>query len=131
MDLPGYTTACPKGSTHLKWYWQFKSNMGKEAYLSGPKSEVQVAMARLRIGGHGLPIETGRWDNIEVSHRICQECDLNEIGNEWHLFRCPAMQKCRPSDASWGTSTRQIIKKLKLPNATMKTFVKNALSTYT
>ena len=57
--------------THLKWHRQFKSNMGKEAYLSGPKSEVQIAMAWLRIGGHCLPIETGRWGNIEVSHWIC------------------------------------------------------------
>ena len=118
-------------STQLKWYRRLKSSLGKELYLSGPKSEVQIAMARLRIGGHGLPVETGRWKHIEANQRFCLECDLHEIGNEWHLFRCPATQKWKPRDASWGTSERQIIKKLKQPNATTKTFVKNALSTYT
>ena len=131
-----YQTLWPIGSdkafsSHLKWYRQFKTTMGKETYLSGPKSEVQMAMARLRIGGHGLPIETGRWGGIEVNHRLCQECDMNEVGNEWHLFRCPAMKKWRPVNANWGTSKRQIIKKMKLPNATTETFVKNALSAYT
>ena len=118
-------------STHLKWYRQFKANMGKEAYLSGPKSDIQTAMARLRVGGHDLPIETGRWGGIEASRRFCLECNMNEVGNEWHLFRCPALKKWRPNDANWGTSKRQIIKKMKTPNATMKTYVKNALSTYT
>ena len=107
------------------------SCMGKEAYLSGPKSEIQIAMARMRIGGHGLPIETGRWGNIQIRNRVCQDCDTNEIGNEWHIFRCPATQKWRPKNRNWGTSKKQIIKKMKTPNATMKTFVKNALSTYT
>ena len=120
-----------KPGTHLKWYRQFKSCMGKETYLSGPKSEIQIAMARLRIGGHGLPIEMDRWGNIQIINRVCQDCDTNEIGNEWHIFRCPATQKWRPKNRNWGTSKKQIIKKMKIPNATMKTFVKNALSTYT
>ena len=46
--------------THLKWYRQLKSSMGQETYLSGPKSEVQVAMARLRIGGHGPTNRNGK-----------------------------------------------------------------------
>ena len=55
-----------KVCTQLKWYRQLKLNMDKETYLNGPKSGVQIAMARLRIGGHGLPVEVGRWKSVEV-----------------------------------------------------------------
>jgi hypothetical protein len=34
---------------------------------------------------HYLPIENGRWMNIPRNERICNHCDVKEIGDE---FQC-------------------------------------------
>ena len=39
---------------------------------------------------HHLPIEKGRWKNIERNLRKCQLCNLNDIGDEFHYIKnCP------------------------------------------
>ena len=44
---------------------------------------------RYRSANHRLPVETGRFVNIEYRERICQECK-NDIGDEYHyLLSCP------------------------------------------
>jgi hypothetical protein len=36
-----------------------------------------------------IPIETGRWYNINKEHRMCTKCSKNLIGDEFHyLFIC-------------------------------------------
>ena len=36
-----------------------------------------------------IPIETGRWYNINKEHRMCTKCSENLIGDEFHyLFIC-------------------------------------------
>ena len=35
-----------------------------------------------------LEIESGRYKNITREERICKNCNLNEIGDEYH-FLCP------------------------------------------
>ena len=40
------------------------------------------------MGNTKLPIETGRWFNIERNERYCTLCNRNEIQDEFHiLFR--------------------------------------------
>ena len=35
-------------------------------------------------------IETGRFSNTLLENRICKQCDLNHVENEYHfLFHCP------------------------------------------
>ena len=35
---------------------------------------------------HKLPIETGRWNNIDRINRICTKCDSITIGDEYHYI---------------------------------------------
>ena len=43
----------------------------------------------MRTSSHNLPIETGRYQNLNRNERFCSMCDLNEIGSELHvLFIC-------------------------------------------
>ena len=36
-----------------------------------------------------MPVETGRWQNIELDDRKCTICDKNTLGDEFHyLMEC-------------------------------------------
>ena len=41
---------------------------------------------KFRTCNHRLAIETGRYVNIERNERYCNNCNLNSIGDEYHLF---------------------------------------------
>ena len=52
-------------------------------------------MFRLRTSNHKLPIETGRYHQIELKDRICQLCH-KDIGDEFHyLLVCQIFKKER------------------------------------
>jgi hypothetical protein len=40
---------------------------------------------KFRVSDHSLEIETGRYENITREERICKNCNLEEIGNEYHF----------------------------------------------
>jgi hypothetical protein len=41
---------------------------------------------KFRVSDHSLEIETGRYKHITREERICKNCNLNEIGDEYHFF---------------------------------------------
>ena len=41
---------------------------------------------KIRTCNHRLPIETGRWSNIDRHLRICTMCDRKSIGDEYHYI---------------------------------------------
>ena len=46
-------------------------------------------MVRVRTSNHNLPIETGRWYNIELDDHKCPLCSANTLGDEFHyLLEC-------------------------------------------
>ena len=46
-------------------------------------------MSKLRTGNNKLPITEGRYQNINREDRVCNKCDENCIGDEYHvLFNC-------------------------------------------
>ena len=48
------------------------------------------------LGNTKLPIEIGRWFNIDRNERYCTLCNRNEIGNEFHLlFQCDTLRDQR------------------------------------
>ena len=53
-------------------------------YLEILPYQYRCLMTRFRLSNHHLPIETGRWRNIERPHRACRLCNLNQIGDEFH-----------------------------------------------
>ena len=65
-------------------------------YLEILPYQYRCLMTRFRLSNHHLPIETGRWRNIERSHRVCPLCNLNQIGDEFHyLYQCPILDRQR------------------------------------
>jgi hypothetical protein len=45
---------------------------------------------RFRTSNHRLPIEEGRWANVERHNRLCQLCQSREIGDVFHyVLQCP------------------------------------------
>jgi hypothetical protein len=51
---------------------------------------------KFRVSDHSLEIETGRYQNITREERICKNCNLNEIGDEYHFFlKCTANHSLR------------------------------------
>jgi hypothetical protein len=64
-----------------------KPSIEFESYLSQVKIvKHRQAVTRFRISAHKLPIETGRYANIEHDLRLCPICNSNEIGDEYHYF---------------------------------------------
>lgn len=50
-------------------YRIFKKSFGQEIYLKKLPNDLRVLFTKFRTCNHKLPIETGRWSNIERIHR--------------------------------------------------------------
>ena len=49
-----------------------------------------------RCESHRLPVETGRWQNLSRSDRLCHPCDSTDIGGEYHyIMSCSALKQER------------------------------------
>ena len=81
------------GNSSKWWHSKFKKVMKSEQYLNGPRFDVQIAMARLRLGLHGLPVETGNWAKQKFVECKCDRCSLNKVGTIVHCFMCPGNNK--------------------------------------
>ena len=63
-----------------------------EKYFDNLDYSNTLTVFRYRTGNHRLPIETGRFNNIEYKDRICKICN-EDIGDEFHyLLKCPAFE---------------------------------------
>jgi hypothetical protein len=73
----------------LSFFTQFKKEFGLSGYLNkGLAPELRIALTRLRISAHKLPIETGRYRGLERAQRTCPYCCI-AIGDEQHyLVNC-------------------------------------------
>ena len=77
----------------LRTYSKFKCHFGTEPYLLNiidPK--LTKCIAKFRLSCHTLEIEKGRHSKpkIPLESRICKQCNLNEIEDEYHfLMICP------------------------------------------
>ena len=68
----------------------------KHNYLFGPylakvvDFKKGVAVSKMRLSAHNLPIETGRYCNTPRQSRFCGVCNQNEIGDEfYYCMVCP------------------------------------------
>ena len=60
------------------------------------ENRYRTALTRFRLSSHDLLIETGRYTNIERNNRICINCEMNMIENEYHfLLMCPKYRELR------------------------------------
>ena len=87
-------------STKMKVLSLLKNSMGRETYLqdiTNPRH--RQAMSRLRLSGHNLEIERGRYTKTPRNERICKYCDhkgKNAVEDETHfLLNCPMFEELR------------------------------------
>ena len=75
----------------LRKYVTFKESIATEDYTKYITSrQSRSLLAQFRSGILPLKIETGRFKNLDVSERLCELCDLEEIEDEMHfLCVCP------------------------------------------
>ncbi|MES9884249.1 MAG: reverse transcriptase family protein [Sedimenticola sp.] len=82
-------SASLQSSSKGKTYNLFKTENKFEPYLINLTTAKFLPIVRFRTSNHKLPIETGRWNNIDVANRKCILCTANNIGDEFHyLLEC-------------------------------------------
>ena len=85
-------------SSKCSKYRMYKTTFGLEKYLTVLPQDLLYNLCRLRCSSHKLPIETGRFFAIDRSERICNLCNKQELGDEFHyLFNCTyfIQERCR------------------------------------
>ena len=55
-------------------------------FVRSYSSKLRHNFAKLRLSNHNLPIERGRYKNIELKSRTCKMCNADDIGDELHLL---------------------------------------------
>ena len=70
-------------------YRIYKDELCFENYFKILTIKDAHTLCRFRTCNNYLPIENGRWMNIPRNERICNYCDLKEIGDEFHyILKC-------------------------------------------
>ena len=77
-------------NARLQKYSVFKTVFCFEEYLKVVNPKNRITMSKLRCSSHKLMIEQSRHLNIDKENRICQNCNMNIIEDEYHfLLACP------------------------------------------
>ena len=83
-------------SSKCNYYRVFKTCFEKELYISSLPDMYVIALMKFRCVSHKLRIELGRVEGIERNDRICKDCNMNVIGDEFHfLLECPKYENLR------------------------------------
>ena len=59
----------------------FKEVFEFESFLTMLPERLRILFTQFRLGNTKLPIESGRWFNIDRNERYCTSCKRNEIGD--------------------------------------------------
>ena len=75
-------------SSRGEFYGTFKTEFKLEPYLLRLNYSARTWLCKLRTNNINIPIETGRWVNVNRENRFCKLC-FDGIGDEFHyLFIC-------------------------------------------
>lgn len=101
LDLPGIVKQCLSDQFKQSWYEKlynspkclnyriFKCTHSFEKYLVNLPFDLRKALCNFRCLNNRLPIEQGRFYGIDRDDRICNICNCNSIGDEFHyLLEC-------------------------------------------
>ena len=91
-------------SSKCRLYKNIKTELKLEPYLVKLRSPVWKYIVKFRCSNHKLPIERGRYTGLDRNLRYCDLCDLNVIGDEYHVFfECsnPAIVSLRHRFIPW------------------------------
>ena len=75
-----------QNSSKCSLYKEFKQNLKLEKYILTLDLPARIKLTKYRLSNHKLPIEIGRHNNIVRNERICEYCNINDIGDEYHYF---------------------------------------------
>ena len=74
-------------------YRIFKTDICFEEYFNILNIRDLITLCKFRTLNHSLPIEKGRWHNIEREERKCTICDMSVVGDEYHyIMECPSLE---------------------------------------
>ncbi len=60
-----------------------------EPYLTLLEPKYAIRISRFRASNHRLPIVVGRFNGRPRSERLCELCNLKDLGDEYHyLMKC-------------------------------------------
>lgn len=77
-------------------YRLFKDTFEFEHYLNILEDKDIYSFCKFRTSNHKLPIETGRWNNIDRENRVCTNCVSGCIGDEFHyIMECQFLSENR------------------------------------
>ena len=78
-------------------YSKIKSELKLQNYLLFFLNfKMRQLFTKFRVSDYSLEIESGRYKNITREERKCKNCNLNEIGDEYHFFlKCTANHSLR------------------------------------
>ena len=89
-QFPQSWTAELQSSSKGKNYSVYQNHTNRENYINTLSGPSLLTMFKFRTANHKLPVEVGRWANVELSDRKCLLCQNNQIGDEFHyLLECP------------------------------------------
>ena len=72
-------------SSNLYYFYQhYKNTFSIEPYILQQPNVIRTNICRFRCSNHQLEIERGRQLDIERHNRICNLCNLNALGDEYH-----------------------------------------------
>ena len=79
-----------------RYYSNIKENISLEQYLLKLDKSNYLQLLKYRTGNHFLPVETGRWSDVDYSDRKCYLCNSTDVGDEMHyLLICPKFENER------------------------------------
>ena len=67
-------------------YKHFKTDFVFEKYLLHSPFQLRRYLINFRLSNHKLPVETGRYINLERNEHLCIFCDMNTLGDEYHYI---------------------------------------------
>lgn len=67
-------------------YKGFKEEFKLEDYIKNQPFVISKSLIRFRTSNHNLAVERGRHFGIVREARICNKCNLNQLGDEYHLL---------------------------------------------
>ena len=78
----------PFNESKLIFLSEYKRNFMFESYIDNLNFQNRKAVSKLRLSDHNFPIEKLRYENKKREERLCEICNLNDIGNETHYMIC-------------------------------------------
>ena len=70
-------------------YRLFKNIFEIEHYFHILDDRDIYTFCKFRTTNHRLPVEVGRWNNVNRENRLCVYCNAEDIGDEFHyLLKC-------------------------------------------